>query len=604
VDAFPHVGKKTEITVKGKKVFPVVTGTFGMTDFLHSLVGELGDKVSQSEVEDMDSKLTKASENDDQNDQTSVLKEILDKVPWDMLEGDDKPDPSKADELKKASAAKTEESKQHPVDPNATLGGVNIEEAKQMAQQTLKDIYPILEFHDQILKAVTKIISKVPGLDELLENMSGALQIFAFSILAPYIKPIIAQARVELKSTSEGVLKSSEKGQYEVFENENSSDPTHSMLSKDHFSNVLNPVAGQVACATVRFVVPHIVESWSDNGKDVRQVIDDILQVFHHPALRDEHKQGQKAMFETVKSWWEGKNNSEKQHLKDILSHDGVKDGKNHEGEGAEGGHGHSHGSPAKKKEDDTIVPTAQEGASVISGLVDGLTSIVLEKTGLSSKLSGGEQGQEQKITSDNSSQGRGDQAPQKPVETRSHNRGDQAHQQPTENRPYGRDEGNSYGQEIGNRSHGRGEESSYGQEAENRPHGRGEESAYGQETENRSSYGRGNDSEGRPHGRENTHHESSYGQNPDRYGESRNDDNLESHRRGGNSYGENSTDRSSYGRAENSYVRDNNQQGSYTSGGNSYGESNRDESDGRRENSGFGDRQESGDADRYGRRE
>jgi hypothetical protein len=355
VNAFPHVGKRTEIDVRGKKIFPIVTGTFGMTDFLHSVVGELGDKVAQSEVEDMESKLTSASEKDDQNDQTSILKEILDKVPWDMLEGDGdaKPDPAKADELKQAAARKAEEAKEHPLDPNLTLGGVNIEEAKQTAEQTLKDMYPILEFHDQIMKAMTTIMSKVPGLDDLLENMSGALQIFIFSLLSPYVKPIIAQARLELKSTSQGVLKSSEKGQYEVFNNENCSDPTHSMLSKDHFSNVLNPVAGQVACATVKFVVPHIVDAWSDNGKDVRQVIDDILQVFHHPALRDENREGQKAMFETVRSWWEGKDESEKQHLEEILSFDGVKDGKNHEGEGAEGGHGHSHGAPVKKKNEE-----------------------------------------------------------------------------------------------------------------------------------------------------------------------------------------------------------------------------------------------------------
>jgi len=80
VDAFPHVGKATELDVKGKKVFPVVTGTFGMTDFLHSVVGELGDKVAQSEVEDMESKLDSASAEDDKNDEKSILKEILDKI--------------------------------------------------------------------------------------------------------------------------------------------------------------------------------------------------------------------------------------------------------------------------------------------------------------------------------------------------------------------------------------------------------------------------------------------------------------------------------------------------------------------------------------------
>lgn len=140
-------------------------------------------------------------------------------------------------------------------------------------------------------------------------------------------------------------MKSSMKGQYEVFENEHSTDPTHSMLSKDHFSNVLNPIAGQIACTTVKFVVPLIVEAWSDEGKDVRQVIDEILQVFHHPALRDENRAGQKAMFETVKKWWENKDEEEQNHYKEILTFDGVKDGKNHEGDHEDG---HSHGAPGK----------------------------------------------------------------------------------------------------------------------------------------------------------------------------------------------------------------------------------------------------------------
>lgn len=380
VEAFPHVGKNTEIDVRGKKIFPLVTGTFGMTDFLHSVVGEMSDKMAQSEVEDMESQLNKASEDAEQNDQTSILKEILDKVPWDMLEGDDKPDPSKADGLKQAAFAKAEESNQRPLDSNVSLGGMNIEEAKEMAQQTLKDMYPILEFHDQIMKGV-------PGLDELLENMSGALQIFIFSLLAPYVRPIISQARVELKTTSEGVLKSSEKGQYEVFENEGCTDPTHSMLSKDHFSNVLNSVAGQVACTIVKFVAPRIVDSWDDVGKDIRQVIDDILQVFHHPALRDDNREGQKAMFEAVKAWWEGKEDSEKEHLKDILSFEGVKDGRNHEIDSGEDGH--SHGAPPKKKKQDDggIIPSAQKGASFISEIAGGITNLALNDTRISEQF-------------------------------------------------------------------------------------------------------------------------------------------------------------------------------------------------------------------------
>jgi hypothetical protein len=36
---FPHVGENTAIHIGGKTVFPLVTGTFGGMDFIHSLLG-------------------------------------------------------------------------------------------------------------------------------------------------------------------------------------------------------------------------------------------------------------------------------------------------------------------------------------------------------------------------------------------------------------------------------------------------------------------------------------------------------------------------------------------------------------------------------------
>lgn len=41
-DVFPHTGSQTEINLHGRRVFPLVTGTFGAVDFLHSVIGEVG----------------------------------------------------------------------------------------------------------------------------------------------------------------------------------------------------------------------------------------------------------------------------------------------------------------------------------------------------------------------------------------------------------------------------------------------------------------------------------------------------------------------------------------------------------------------------------
>jgi len=41
-DVFPHVGSNTKLRIEGvrQRVYPLVTGTFGGVDFLHSVTGE------------------------------------------------------------------------------------------------------------------------------------------------------------------------------------------------------------------------------------------------------------------------------------------------------------------------------------------------------------------------------------------------------------------------------------------------------------------------------------------------------------------------------------------------------------------------------------
>jgi hypothetical protein len=41
-DIFPHVGRNTKLSIPGarEEVYPIITGTFGGVDFLHSVTGE------------------------------------------------------------------------------------------------------------------------------------------------------------------------------------------------------------------------------------------------------------------------------------------------------------------------------------------------------------------------------------------------------------------------------------------------------------------------------------------------------------------------------------------------------------------------------------
>jgi len=51
---------------------------------------------------------------------------------------------------------------------------------------------------------------------------------------------------------------------FKVFDNPNASDPSHSLLSKDHFGLILNEPAGKIAQVVVMNSVNHIVNVGPD----------------------------------------------------------------------------------------------------------------------------------------------------------------------------------------------------------------------------------------------------------------------------------------------------------------------------------------------------
>lgn len=46
-EVFPHCGTDTKINLRGKTVYPLVTGTFGAVDFIHSVLGEANGMMQQ-----------------------------------------------------------------------------------------------------------------------------------------------------------------------------------------------------------------------------------------------------------------------------------------------------------------------------------------------------------------------------------------------------------------------------------------------------------------------------------------------------------------------------------------------------------------------------
>jgi hypothetical protein len=329
-DVFPHVGRNAQFEIQAarKQVYPIVTGTFGGVDFLHSVCGELTDKATQSELQELQGAISDA----DRKKNKSQIKDLLSKLPDGIFGGKDQS--SKADELEdNASAASMGNLHVTPKEPEAFT--------EQMGE-LVRQIYPIMEFHDEIMQSISEFIEKIPILPEIIEQVQEQVTVFVFSLLAPYVLPIINQVKTELETGSSEVIASSREKQHIVFNDDYSTDPTHSMLSKDHFSNLLNEPAGQVASAVLTWAVPQVVQCW-DGEADPEETIDRIIDgVFHHPAVPHGRVRGSEQcrsiMFKTVEKWW--RSQPDQDDLRQKLSRRGVQNGDNHKPGMHDKGHG------------------------------------------------------------------------------------------------------------------------------------------------------------------------------------------------------------------------------------------------------------------------
>ncbi|MCJ1230626.1 hypothetical protein MMC12_007300, partial [Toensbergia leucococca] len=377
-NVFPHTGTATEIYVRGHRVFPLVTGTFGAVDFLHSVLGEATDHFAQTEVNEMDKALGDAqvqSKNSDKarsfggpSQQASYLTNLLSQVPGAgglcqqavqlQAQADAQEqhifNTKNRDPFDKNHAGSSAFMEATP-DPRAsqpnfagspgTVGapagpGIPGMSPNFDPMKTAAQLYPIFVFRDKVVKVISATIEKIPGLEALVEKITETLTIFILSLLAPYIRPIINTVSAQLQAGSSTVVDASGKHQYEVWEDPNCSDPTHSLLSKDHFSNILNEPAGQVASAILQYVAPRVIYAWQHPDIPKDQVLDDVVRVFHHPAIRDPQCEIHRKMFDVVQRWVHSRPD-QGANLNIILSADGVKSGRNHQGEGDQA---HSHG--------------------------------------------------------------------------------------------------------------------------------------------------------------------------------------------------------------------------------------------------------------------
>lgn len=348
-EVFSHCGIRSEINLGGKRVFPLVTGTFGGVDFLHSVLGEANDHFTQSEVDEMNAALLNAQQATKSGGGNGTrgfgggsgsmdFISLISKLP-DMGGGF----ASEARDLKRMADEQERQNQMH-ASRDGTRANANVVPGMSESFDPVKvsgQIYPILKFRDKIVKSINKGIAKIPGLESLLEHISETLTAFVLGLLAPFIRPIINQVTKVLKDGSSGVISASANAQLEPWTNPDCTDPTHSMLSKDHFTNILNSCAGRVASTILQYVVPRVIYAWEHTGVPEDEVVNDVLRAFHHPAVRDESIEIQRDMFKTVRMWAD--EYPRRHELNNLLGSESVKNGKNHLLLGQKS-KGHSHG--------------------------------------------------------------------------------------------------------------------------------------------------------------------------------------------------------------------------------------------------------------------
>ena len=220
-----HLAGLISSTVSLVKVSEVV---FSYRDNIDTDVVKVSDKMTQNEIDELENSLEEGK-----NQDTSNLRNLLDMIPDDFFGG--KHESSKVEELQQnANTAQMQNMKVSPREP---------EEFTRYVQGVFKQVMPAIEFHDEVMQSITAAIEKIPVLPKIVEQLEEELSRFVFSLIAPYIIPLIRSIKSELMTGSEEIINSSEKEQHIVFHDDRSTDPTHSMLSKDHFSNVSGTLA-------------------------------------------------------------------------------------------------------------------------------------------------------------------------------------------------------------------------------------------------------------------------------------------------------------------------------------------------------------------------
>ncbi|KAJ8119326.1 hypothetical protein ONZ43_g3703 [Nemania bipapillata] len=340
---FPFVGDECRIEAphrlwKNKKVAPLVTGTFGMLDIFHSLLGEADDMAilqSKGSLGELEKKLGYGG---------MAFEQLYDliKSAIEIISKGGNGDNPLLQQLETVGQIfnKAKENAPGILDPLNLSGKENVETNTHNPADGITDaanpsffwqaIEPAFYLHDRMSKWMQESAQESGeiGLDESRSQLGDKTNQLVFQFLTVIIESAVKELRNAVKAAKEKVdeeaAKSSSAAVYQ--DGSSASDPSHSDLSKDHFSNVLNQVAGLVATATTNWTTQQVVRCWDDPTIDAHKTIDSILTILHHPAFPKKKTTIQQYMFDEVKKWWERTSADEKDRLRRQLTRESVQE--------------------------------------------------------------------------------------------------------------------------------------------------------------------------------------------------------------------------------------------------------------------------------------
>lgn len=312
---FPFVGENTYIQGigNGRPIYPMTTGTFSSTDFIHSLLGEASDHISEASVSDINRAIDNAKAHGGASS-FETMRGLVSQIPG-----------SSGSEITRDMNGMRDIQQRAAANPSSLT-----------PQDVYKNLWQILIFRDKIMMT----LEKIPGLSWLMAKISDTLSAFVMTTIEPLIKPAMKTLTTQLQAGAHTVINKAD--QYEVFTNPNAMDPTHSLLSKDHFDLILNEVGGNLAVIIIKHTVNNVVRAWDDPSINPHQIIDTILECMFHPHFINRGSGIQNEMMAHVQGWINGLDYGERERTLRGLSKEGVRNQQNKR-KGYEGT-SHNHG--------------------------------------------------------------------------------------------------------------------------------------------------------------------------------------------------------------------------------------------------------------------